>query len=209
MTPYLSNYDKARDAAAKAFLRYDQARMIRKFGLAHDADALYISFVGREYRVDRGTGAVTWMEHGTRRIASYNEAMSIYDVLCDAKPWCHLAHEWVNVASLSAIQGGTLRKDDDFFKNSCGPFTGDAAALDRACLRLHGRKQPKGDAAYELELFPFLPLILRFWEADEDFPASMQVLADKNTLDYLHYETLMLALSHLMTRLNQLSAEAE
>ena len=55
--------------------------------------------------------------------------------------------------------------------------------------------------AYELPLFPFLPLILRFWEADEDFPASMQVLVDKNTLDYLHYETLMFALSHLMTRL--------
>ena len=29
----------------------------------------------------------------------------------------------------------------------------------------------------------------------------MQVLVDKNTLDYLHYETLMFALSHLMTRL--------
>ena len=196
----LSNYDKARDATAAAFLRYDQETMIRKFGLAHDEDALYISFVARDYRVDRQTGTVTWASDPSHT-ASYNEAMSIYDVLCDSKPLCHLSHQWANVASLCAIQGGTLAKDGDFFKNSCAQFGGDAAALDRACRRLHGTPQPKGDVAYQLALFPFLPLILRFWEADEDFPASMQVLVDKNTLDYLHYETLMFALSHLMTRL--------
>ena len=201
MTP-LSNYDKARDATAAAFLRYDQEAMIRKFGLVHDETALYISFVAREYRVDRRTGTVTWASDPSHT-ASYNEAMSIYDVLCDSKPLCHLSHQWVNVASLCAIQGGTLAKDGDFFKNSCAQFGGDAVALDRACRRLHGTPQPKGDVAYELPLFPFLPLILRFWEADEDFPASMQVLVDKNTLDYLHYETLMFALSHLMTRLGE------
>ena len=201
MTPQ-SNYDKARDATAAAFLRYGQEAMIRKFGLAHDEDALYIAFVAREYRVDRRTGTVTWASDPSHT-ASYNEAMSIYDVLCDSKPLCHLSHQWVNVASLCSIQGGTLVKDGDFFKNSCARFGGDAAALDRACRRLHGTPQPKGDVAYELPLFPFLPLILRFWEADEDFPASMQVLVDKNTLDYLHYETLMFALSHLMTRLGE------
>ena len=202
MTPSRSNYDKARDATASAFLRYDQAQMIRKFGLAHDEEALYIAFIGRDYRVDRKTGVVTWAADAAH-IASYNEAMSIYDVLCDSRPLCHLSHEWVNVASLCAIQGGTLAKDGDFFKNSCARFSGNAAALERACQRLHGQKQPKGDVAYQLALFPFLPLILRFWEADEDFPASMQVLVDRNTLDYLHYETLMLALSHLTLRLEE------
>lgn len=202
MTPSRSNYDKARDATAAAFLRYDQAAMIRKFGLSHDADALYITFIARDYRVDRRTGAVTWASD-TAHTASYNEAMSIYDVLCDSQPLCHLSHEWVNVASLCSIQGGTLSKDGDFFKNSCARFSGDAAALDRACRALGGIPQPKGDVAYQLPLFPFLPLILRFWEADEDFPASMQVLVDKNTLNFLHYETLMLALSHLMTRLQE------
>ena len=43
-----------------------------------------------------------------------------------------------------------------------------------------------GDAAYELSLFPFLPLILRFWDSNED---------------YMHYETLMFAISHLLNRL--------
>ena len=124
MTPSRSNYDKARDATAAVFLRYDQAAMIRKFGLSHDADALYITFIARDYRVDRRTGAVTWASEDART-ASYNEAMSIYDVLCDSQPLCHLSHEWVNVASLCSIQGGTLSKDGDFFKNSCARFSGD------------------------------------------------------------------------------------
>lgn len=56
---------------------------------------------------------------------------------------------------------------------------------------------------FKLNLFPFLPIIIRFWEADDEFPASLQILADRNTLDYMHYETLMFALTHLFSRLNE------
>ncbi|WP_417030085.1 DUF3786 domain-containing protein [Blautia hydrogenotrophica] len=48
---------------------------------------------------------------------------------------------------------------------------------------------------------PFLSLILRYWEADEDFPATMQIWTDKNILDYMHYETLMFAVTHIIERI--------
>ena len=207
MTPRaVSNYEIMRDNAAAAFLRYDQAAMIRKFSLSHDSAYLYLTFVDRPHRVDRATGAVTWSEDGfqTAHPADYNAAMTIYDLLCDSKPLCCLSHRWVNVASLSAIQGGNLSKSSDLFLISAANFTGQAAALARACRALHGTPLEKGDVAYQLWLFPFLPVILRFWDADEDFPASLQVLLDQNTLDFIHYETLMFALSHLMQRLRQL-----
>ena len=98
-------------------------------------------------------------------------------------------------------------KDGDFFKNSGPAFSGSGAALDIVCRRLGGIHQPKGDVSYELALFPFLPLILRFWEADEEFPASLQALVDRNTLDFLRYETLMFALDYVVKRLNTLCAE--
>lgn len=44
-------------------------------------------------------------------------------------------------------------------------------------------------------------MILRFWDSDEEFPATLQLLVDKNILDYMHYETLMFALSYLLDRL--------
>ena len=42
-----------------------------------------------------------------------------------------------------------------------------------------------------------------FWESDEEFPASVQILVDQNTLDYMHYETLMFAVSHMFERIKQ------
>lgn len=204
-----SNYEIMRERMAQAFLQYDQAHMIRKFALAHDENYLYLDLLARKHRICRLTGAVTWSEDGfrTEKAADYHAAMTIYDVLCGAKEHCHLSHKWVNVSSLCSIQGGTLRKDGDFFKNSGPAFSGSGAALDIVCRRLGGIHQPKGDVSYELALFPFLPLILRFWEADEEFPASLQALVDRNTLDFLRYETLMFALDYVVKRLNTLCAE--
>lgn len=199
----ISNYEKMKDQMAGAFLRYDQEKMIRRFGLAHDEDFLFILCLDRKYRIDRLTGQVSWSEDGfqTERKADYNEVMTIYDVLCYPKEDLCLAHEWVNIESLSSIQGGTLEKGSGFFQSAGQYFTGKTNALRHACEKLGGKKMEKGDAAYGLQLFPFLPLILRFWDADEDFPASLQILVDQNILGYMHYETLMFAISHLLDRL--------
>lgn len=50
-------------------------------------------------------------------------------------------------------------------------------------------------------MIPFLRLSLRFWESDEDFPASLQILVGKNILDYMYYETLMFVIIHMLNRL--------
>ena len=195
-----SNYEKMQDEMAAVFLEYEQGEMIRRFGLERDEDALYIVFVGKRYRVDRRTGEVR-REGGEK--AGYNEAMTIYDVLCYSRKDCSLAHEWVNVGSLSKVQGGSLAKGGHFFQNAGDFFDGKAKKLAEACERLHGKKLPKGDVAYELELFLFLPVIIRFWESDEDFPATLQILVDRNILDFMHYETVMFAFTHLLERLRE------
>ncbi len=200
-----SNYEKMKDAMADAFLLHDQSAMIRKFGLEHDAAYLYLVFVNRPYRVDRRSGKVSWSQDGfwTAVAADYNAAMTIYDVLCCSKENCHLSHEWVGVGNLSGIRGGTLEKGSNFFQDAGKYFSGRPDALARACEALGGRRIERGDVAYTLALFPFLPISLRFWDRDEEFPASLQLLADRNTLDYMHYETLMFALTHLLERLRE------
>ena len=49
----------------------------------------------------------------------------------------------------------------------------------------------------------FLPVVLRFWESDDEFPASLQVLVDRNILEYMHYETVMFAIGHLLERVRE------
>ena len=201
----ISNYEKMKKHMAGVFLQYDQEKMIQKFALEHDKNYIYIPFVGRRYRIDRLDRTVSWSKDffQTEEKADYNEVMTIYDVLCYSKENCHLADEWVNVGSLASVQGGTLAKGNDFFQNAGQYFDGKTNKLACACESLGGRKIKKGDVGYELALFPFLPLSLCFWESDEDFPASLQILTDKNILDYMHYETLMFAITHMFNRLKE------
>lgn len=198
----ISNYEVMKNQMAHAFLQYNQENIIRKFHLKQDDQYLYIRFLEREYRINRLDGSVTWGENG--QAADYNEAMTIYDVLCYSKEGCHPAHEWVNLSSLSSIQGGSLSRKGNFFQEAAAFFDKKTQALERACEMLHGRKLTNGDLAYEFDLFPFLPVILRFWESDEEFPESLQILVDRNILYYMHYETVMFAISHLMNRLKAL-----
>ena len=53
-----SNYDITRDRLERDFLQYDQEAMLRRVPLRHDADYLYLTFLRREYRIDRKTGRV-------------------------------------------------------------------------------------------------------------------------------------------------------
>ena len=48
-----SNYELTKRRMQGHFLDFDQNTMIRRFGLQHDAEYLYIRFVGRLYRIDR------------------------------------------------------------------------------------------------------------------------------------------------------------
>ena len=79
--------------------------------------------------------------------------------------------------------------------------------LERACIALCGIKDTKGDVAYRLDTFPFLPVLLRFWQADEEFPPSLQLLWDLNTLDFVHYETTYYIADHLISRLRELTEQ--
>lgn len=66
-----------------------------------------------------------------------------------------------------------------------------------------GVREPVGDVAYRLPTFDFLPVIVQFWESDEEFPASFQILWDENVLDFMHYETTYYTAGHLLARLEE------
>ena len=64
-----------------------------------------------------------------------------------------------------------------------GVYEGKTEELRRACLSAGGQEIKAGDAAFEFRAFPQVPLRLVFWDQDEDFPASLQILVDRNILD--------------------------
>ena len=200
-----SNYEKMKNLTAATFLENIQGKKIEKLNLKHNRAYIYINFVGRCYRVDRSSGKTEWSKDSFKTIneAGYNEVMSIYDVLCYSKDGCRLSGESVGLSSLSRIKSGNLAPKKNFFQGSADFFSGKIPQLINACKKMQGEQTSPGDVAYKLKLFDFLPVSVHFWETDDEFPPSLQIIVDKNILDFMHYETLMFALSHLFYRLEE------
>ena len=200
-----SNYDLMRDRMEMEFAKYDQQGMIQKFSLRHDADFLYIPCVGREYRIHRANGRVEWYS-GTAKTfvhADYNASMTIFDVLAWSKPDCHLAGRFVPVGDLpgttkSASAAGNL------FSAQSGIFAGRCEALREACRKLGGTPGAVGDVSSILPVFSFLPVMLQFWDADEEFGAVLKFMWDYNATDFMHFETIAFATMHLIGRLKEI-----
>ena len=199
----VSNYDTALEQARLLFLTYDRSALAEKFSLATEGDTVFIPFVGRTYRLSLSDGRIT-DECG--RSADYNTAMSIYDVLCWSKPLCRTCGNFAPINSVArAFHSSGL--GESLTDRHALYFSKAPHLLERACIALGGTKDSKGDVAYRLDVFPFLPVLLRFWQADDEFPASLQLLWDTNTLDFVHYETTYYIAGHLIARLRELTEQ--
>ena len=201
-----SNYERTQREMEKAFLSYDQEVMLRKFPLRCDVHYLYLRFLGRDYRIERSSGKVSWSEDAfaSATEAGYNEAMTLYDLLCSSKEGCQLSGSFVNMKSMSAIRGSSIALGSGLFERQAQRLDRRDAALAMACEKLGGVRTGRGDVAYQIPVFDFLPVLFQFWNSDEEFAASIELFWDSNVLDFVHYETVWFALSHLLERIKEL-----
>lgn len=201
-----SNYEIMRDRMQVKFLEYDQKHMIEKFQLKHDGDYLYIKFVGRLYRIGRKSGKVEWSDDAFDSCtdANYNEAMSIFDILCYSKDGCHLSGKFCNVNQLKGTVYSSSASGELFFHET-RYLDGKTEELCRACEELGGKKAGiAGDVSYCLYPFEFLPMMLQFWNSDEEFPANLKIMWDENIQDYVHFETSGFIVVHVLDRIKGL-----
>lgn len=182
----MDNYQIARDRAQAYFLNFDQAVLISRWDLRHDASFLYVHFLGREYAVDRSNGSITRLFDGTQ--AGFSEVLSIFDLLCHQGKDMFLTGRYAPVNSLDQAPktGGV---GTDFHGKLAAVFDRDLPGLHAACRALGGRQVDMGDVGYAFKLFDVMEVILKFYRADEDFPATITLLWDENMLHFIHYET--------------------
>lgn len=170
------NYDRQLAAARQTFLRS---------GLATQARS--VRFLGRRVEVDRESGAVC-TEDG--KAAEFSLAMTVYDYLAHLPNAPVASGRYVAHEQLNAVRGGTLGARLAVSREKAGaPFAGRVSALRAACLRLGGRERQGGDFSAVLPLLDELCVCLRFYDADEEFPAQLQLLWDAHTPQFLTYET--------------------
>lgn len=204
-----SNSEAVCEQWRTAFSGYDPARIAQILSLHADETCLYLSYFQTPYRLrlrdgilekspDRGQ---TWTDE-----LYFNETMSIYHLLHYTKDYPRTAGIWVPNTQLDGVVSRNSKAPDPLLAPFAREFTGRTADLDRACRLLGGTQLANGDTAYEFAAFPQIHLRLIFWDADEDFPAQVQILTDKYVTDFVHYETIGCMISDLLEQLSRAAA---
>ena len=200
----VSNYDFQVDMARDIFLAYDQQQLIRKFHLTADNTWISLDYMNTPLRIHRASARVEENRGGLwQECRSFNTVMTVYDLLCYHKgPLAPtLTGAWCTSASfiLTGVTNseGFARKYADFFQNH-------TEELRHACQRLGGvpvRSMAGADISYKLPVTSFFPVLLQFWQADDEFPPKLMVMWDTNADQFLHFETTFYLQGDLLERL--------
>lgn len=199
-----SNYDLQVDIGRQIFLEYDQTRLIQKYGLQADSQWIYLDYLHTPCRISRTTGQIeergdsVWTE-----CRNFSTVMTIYDLLCyNQDPTApQLAHQWCAVGGF-VITG--VQDTGRFTSKYAARFNGHLQQLRAACEHTGGILQPTMAGADLTCLFPvtpFFPVLLQFWEGDEEFPPKLMVMWDKHANRFLHFETTFYLQGDLLERL--------
>ena len=205
-----SNYDLQVDIGRKLFLGYDQNLLIRKFRLEADDNWIYLTYLHTPFRISRTDGAMEEQLRGRwTECRSFSTVMTIYDLLCYHKGTAAppLLGQWCAVGTF-VVTGVT--NTDTFTKSYAKKFDGRLQELKAACERLGGQLLPSMAGADLTCLFPvtdFFPVLLRFWEGDEEFPPKLLLLWDRNTISFMHFETTFYLQGDLLERLKNAMEE--
>ena len=202
----MDNYDLQVDMAKRIFLEYDQEKMIRKFRLEADKNYIYLTYLSTPCRIGRQTGGVEeYIEDCWQECREYSTVMTLYDLLCfhkgDIAPT--LTQQWCTVGTF-VVTGVT--NTETFTRKFAKLFDGRLDALKTACEKLGGVLQPAmagADLTCRFGVTPFFPVLLQFWEGDDEFPPRLLILWDRNTDRFMHFETTFYLQGDLLNRLKK------
>ena len=120
--------------------------------------------------------------------AEFEEVLSIFDLLCHAGTGKCMSGRFASVNSLKG-RGAVVGVGTAFHGKAAATFDRDPEGFKKACLESGGTEISLGDVGFSFPLFGELTVQLKFYRADEDFPASVTLLWDENLLRYVYYET--------------------
>lgn len=197
----MDNYKLSRDRAQAYFLDFDQAAIAKNWCLKTDEASLYVDFFGRPYRICRTTGQIFRLWEDSQ--ADFEEVLSIFDLLCHSDGFAQLTGNYAPVNSLKGREKqagvGTA-----FHHAAAVAFDQDPEGFRAACTALGGKPVALGDMGFRFPVFGPLSVILKFYRADEDFPASLTLLWDDALLRFVHYETVFYMAGFLLSSIEKL-----
>lgn len=195
----VSNYEKWCDEWRQKFLTMDKHEILKRIPEINVKDSyLIITQFNRRYGIHVNTGGIVAIDdkEPIHNVAKLNLYTFIWYRSINAKQ----RGEWV---SFEKLKGASVF--GSAFKNGitdviAKTFSGHRKELKEALSDLGGTPLKYGDVSYEIQALPGIPIRIIFWEGDEEFSASANLLFDSSASEYLHVESIVsLAMEGLNT----------
>ncbi len=101
-----------------------------------------------------------------------------------------VAGEWVKFNSLSGSWACRYAFDEEDIGRLTAAYEEHKEKLFTVLKRFGAKKVDFGDAGFEVSFLPMVKVLMVFEDADEEFPASVRLLYDKNSIFYMPHEQL-------------------
>ena len=198
-----NNYEIQAAQARALFCARDLCEVVRRHDLRADAAYLYLTLLSEPYRVSRASGHIErWVKDDWRSADSFDETLTIFDLLCDAKPGRRAAGTWKTTLEFGhQVHRGLLESEKADALELL--FDRQPELFRAACIRLGGQVMEGADLAFSLPFFEDLRIALQFWRGDEEFAPRLRILWDANADQYLKYETMYYAAAVIKSRLRE------
>ncbi len=101
-----------------------------------------------------------------------------------------IAEEWVKFNSLQGSFACRFSYNEEDLGALTSAYMEKREKLFEAIEQLGGKRVDYGDAAFEISFLPKVKVLIVFEDEDDEFPASVRMLFDKNSIYYLPHEML-------------------
>ncbi len=82
-------------------------------------------------------------------------------------------------------------------------FQNDIEAFRRRCISLAGEPIDMGDAAFRFEITPRIPVVMLYWQGDEDFGPEARILFDQSICKYLALDVIFALVVEMCVRISK------
>lgn len=183
---YESNYEKVFSYFQGEFLKLDQEAAAEKLGLFCEEDAIMIPWFGNCWRIDRNTGIIT-DENGN--IPDVTQRLLIMHHFCFFRMDAVHSDKWVPFRQIR--EAACFERA--YKKSAVAPiveyFAGKTELFAQAARALGGTPVPYGDAGFRIYPLPQIGLTYIFYDADEEFEASCNILFESTVTWWIHPES--------------------
>ena len=188
-------------SAKERLYAMDVAEIQRNSGIRIEEDAMVIESMGQEYRL-----SLDKLDFDRALEMWHHLTLLQYLFTADGTP---LRHRWI---ALPDMPGGLSRGygfDKDIalmFERSFNDMTSEE--FKRLACRIGSVESGhRADASIVVQYAPRFPILVNFWESDDEFPCSGKVFVDANAHHYIAIEAAGGACSAVIQRLIELKKD--